>query len=162
MSVFFCFSTNYKSPSSTNSFILRKLVENRCDMAYQKCCKIVVSKRSLFALRDPAPLMEDKFTTSQFSQLRPRESDDKKNGLERFCQFLVEQLHFATHILGFCRGGTYRTRSSACGSYLHRFSPFENFLNWFIFQIFQHLLAIVSVITFPCSKFRFDILDIFE
>ena len=27
-----------------NTFILRKVVENHCDMAYQKCCKIAVSK----------------------------------------------------------------------------------------------------------------------
>ena len=38
------FSSKLKSPSSNNTFILRKTVENLCDMAYQKYCKIVISK----------------------------------------------------------------------------------------------------------------------
>ena len=41
------------------TFILRKVVENLCDMAFQKYCKIVVSKDvCLFTLRDPAPLTQ--------------------------------------------------------------------------------------------------------
>ena len=41
---FGCFSTKYKSPSSNDTFILRKGVENLYDMAYQQHCKIVVAK----------------------------------------------------------------------------------------------------------------------
>ena len=39
-----CFPTKDKSSSSNNTFMLRKIVENLCDMAYKKYCKIVVSK----------------------------------------------------------------------------------------------------------------------
>ena len=49
-------------------------------------------------------LMEDKVTTNRISQLGPRKSNDKNNYLEILCygsknyQFLVEQLHFKSHI----------------------------------------------------------------
>ena len=41
---FVCFSTKLKSTSSNNTFIFRKIVENLCDMAYQKYCQIVILK----------------------------------------------------------------------------------------------------------------------
>ena len=43
----------------TRTFILRNIVENHCDMAYLKYCKIFVYEESLFKFRDLAPLMSD-------------------------------------------------------------------------------------------------------
>ena len=51
---FVCFPTKLKSPSS-KYVILRNIVEDLCDMANQKHCKIVNFERSLLTLRDPAP-----------------------------------------------------------------------------------------------------------
>ena len=41
---FVSFSAKFNSPSSKNTSIMRKAAESLCDMAYQKYCKIVVSK----------------------------------------------------------------------------------------------------------------------
>ena len=44
MSVSFVSLQRLRAHLQNNTFILRKIVENLCDMAYQKHCKIVVSK----------------------------------------------------------------------------------------------------------------------
>ena len=41
---FVCFPMIFKSPDSNSTFILREVVENLRDMAYQICCKVVISK----------------------------------------------------------------------------------------------------------------------
>ena len=56
MSVSFVSLRRSRVHFQNNAFILRKIMENHCDMADQKYCKIVVSKEVLFTLRDPAPL----------------------------------------------------------------------------------------------------------
>ena len=44
MSVSFVSLRSTRVHLRNNTFILRKIVENHCDMAYQKHCKIVISK----------------------------------------------------------------------------------------------------------------------
>ena len=39
-----CYRVQVNLRLENNTFIVRKVVENHCDMAYQKYCKIVVSK----------------------------------------------------------------------------------------------------------------------
>ena len=64
---FVCFSTKYKSLSSKSTFILRKVVENYCDMAYQKYCKSSFRKKFVY-ISLPCPF--NRTTASNLGALR--------------------------------------------------------------------------------------------
>ena len=76
---FVCFSTKLKSPSS-KYVILRNIVEDLCDKADQKYCKIVNFERSLFTLHDTAPLKLSIVYTKLLSKLpRKKKKINPKN-----------------------------------------------------------------------------------
>ena len=56
MSVSFVSSQRSRVHLQSSTVILRNIVEDICDMAYQEYCKIVISKEVFLSLRDPAPL----------------------------------------------------------------------------------------------------------
>ena len=56
MSVSFVSLQSSRVHLQNSTVILRNILEDLCDMADQKYCKIVNFERSLFTLRDPTPL----------------------------------------------------------------------------------------------------------
>ena len=88
---FVSFFMTSKSPSLTNTFILRKVMENLCDTAYQKYCRVVVSKEVCFKLHDPTPLMSflammaQRITSTVFFS-----SNDTTEGGGRSCSSMVK------------------------------------------------------------------------
>ena len=82
-----CFLTKFKSPSSNRTFILRKIVENLCDMAY-KIQQNRPFERSLFTLRDPVPL----------SRALLRYSKSNKNATEIYIHLLKDFGHMLTYL----------------------------------------------------------------